>query len=286
MKPRILVLVLAGLFLTPLAGCGEPDGLVPADQVEPGPDGSGSFAPETYSGRYRASGLVLENADHGPQLCRNVATSLPPQCGGPDIVNWSWDGLDHEEVDGVRYGSFEVVGTYDGKRFTLTEPPRPPRRDRQPARLEFTSPCPPPAGGWRVLDAAKATHGALREALALAEASPGSAGVWIDQNGGENDPKKLVVNVRVTGDPAVEEARLREVWGGALCVTTASRTTADLLRVQAELATLPGILSTAVDPMTNLVHAEVYVATDARRQELDARFGPGVTRLTGFLEPI
>ncbi|RIQ33639.1 hypothetical protein DY240_05045 [Jiangella rhizosphaerae] len=28
---------------------------------------------------------MLENAEHGPQLCVNVLASQPPQCGGPDV---------------------------------------------------------------------------------------------------------------------------------------------------------------------------------------------------------
>jgi hypothetical protein len=285
-KPRqLLVFLLAGLLITPLAGCGEPDGPpFAAEPPEPEPDGS-AFTPETYAGRFRASGTVLENAEHGPQLCRNVAASLPPQCGGPDIVGWSWDGLDHENVGGTRWGSFEIVGTYDGKRFTLTEPPQPPTVQRA-AMPDFTSPCPPPAGGWRIVDAAKATDAALQAALALAESGPGAAGAWIDQNGGENDPRRLVLNARTTGDVAAHERRLRAVWGGALCVSPARHTSAELHRIQAELRSLPGILSSGIDVVANQVTAEVYVATQARQRELDARYGPGTVKLTGFLEEL
>ncbi|MEV0720135.1 hypothetical protein [Asanoa sp. NPDC050611] len=287
MKPRLLLaFVLTGLLITPLAGCGEPEGpSFAAEPPEPEPDDS-PFASESYAGRYRAVGTVLESAEHGPQLCQHVATSLPPQCGGPDVVGWSWDGLDHQNVAGTRWGTFEIVGTYDGKRFTLAEPPRPPGAPRAAAMPDFTSPCPPPPGGWRVVDDATATDAALQQALALAESAPGAAGAWIDQNGGENDPRKLVLNARTTGDVTAHERRLRAVWGGALCVSPARRTSAELQRVQAELATLPGILTSGVDVVANQVSAEVYVATDDRRRELDARFGPGTVRLTGFLEPL
>jgi hypothetical protein len=281
-KPRLLALVLAGLFFTPLAGCAEPDGTpVGADPVEPEP-----FAPEAYPGVFRASGLVLEDGSHGPQLCRNVAMSLPPKCGGPDIVGWSWDGLEHSSAGDARYGSFELVGTYDGKRFTLTEPPAPPTVRRPAPPDEFRSACPEPAGGWRVVDDATATDDALQAAISLASSLPAGAGVWIDQNGGENDPKKLVLNARFTGDLPGHEARLRALWGGALCVSSATRTTAELTRVQAELATLPGILSSGIDTLANQVTAEVYVATEARRDELATRYGPDTVVLTGFLEPV
>ncbi|GAA1896313.1 hypothetical protein [Asanoa iriomotensis] len=279
MKPRhLLVFVLAGLLITPLAGCGEPEG--PSFGAEPEPD----LTPETHSFRYRTVGLVLENADHGPQLCFNAALSHPPQCGGLDIVGWSWDGLAHESAGGTRWGSFEIVGTYDGERLTLTEPARAGGGQGTTSPMpDFSSACPPPPGGWRVVDDAKATDAALQEALALAESAPGAAGAWIDQNGGENDPKKLVLNVRTTGEVAAHTQRLRAVWGGALCVSPARRTLAELRRIQ---AALPDVLNSGIDVVANQVTADVYVATDARRQELDARYGPGTVRLTGFLEPM
>jgi hypothetical protein len=279
-KPRVLALVLAGLFFTPLAGCADPDGTpVGADPVEPEPS-----PPESYPVRYRASGLVLEDASHGPQLCRESTFSDPPKCRGADIVGWSWDGLEHSTVAGARYGLFEVVGTYDGERFTLTEPPAPPTVEK-PAPPEFRSACPPPAGGWQVVDDATATDAALRKAIALASAAPAAAGVWIDQNGGENDPKKLVLNALFTDDLPGREAALRSVWGGALCVATAARSTAELTRVQDELVHLPGISGSHIDTRANQVTAEVYVATEARREELAARYGPDTVVLKGFLEP-
>jgi hypothetical protein len=273
--------VITGLLATPLAGCADPD--VPASGDGDVP--AGPFGPESYGGVYRATGLVLEDADHGPQLCRTVGLSMPPRCGGPDVIGWSWDGLEHSDVGGVRYGSFEIVGTYDGRRITLTSPPRPPAPARADPAPDLTSACPPPAGGWRVVDDALATDAALQEALAMVEAAPSGAGAWIDQNGGENDPRTLVLNARFTGDLAVHEARLRAVWGGALCVSAATRTTAELTRAQLELNSLPGMLSTGIDVVGNRVTVEVYVATDARRRELDARYGVGTVVLTGFLEP-
>ncbi|SDZ55093.1 hypothetical protein SAMN05421684_6580 [Asanoa ishikariensis] len=277
MKPRLLaLLLLTGLFITPLAGCAEPA----FDPVEPEPDDGSA-----YPGRYRVSGAVLENAEHGPQLCRSVGDSLPPQCTGLDIVGWSWDGLDHEESGGVRWGHFEIVATFDGVRLTLAEPPQPPTVQRPDPEPNLTTPCPPPPGGWRVVDEAKATTAAYKEAFELAYAAPDAAGAWIDQNGGMNDPRKLVVNARFTGDLAAHEARLRAVWGGALCVSRAARSTAELNRVAAELSGEPGVLSAGADIRTNQVVAEVYVADDARQRDLDARYGVGVVRLTGYLEP-
>ena len=76
------------------------------------------------------------------------------------------------------------------------------------------------------------------ELPALAEAEPDFAGFWVDQFPdqppyGGNDPTRLVVNVRFTGDLERHERELRKVWGGALCVSQAERT-------QAELEPCPG----------------------------------------------
>ncbi|GIF64163.1 hypothetical protein Ais01nite_21980 [Asanoa ishikariensis] len=281
MRPSLLVLLLAGLFITPLAGCAEPA----ADPVGSEPDGE-SAAPASYPGRYRVSGTVLENGEHGPRLCRGEAPdSLLPQCGGLDIVGWSWDGLDHEDQAETRWGSFEIVATFDGERLTLVEPPQSPTIQRPSPKPNLITPCPPPPGGWRVVDEAKATVNAYKEAALLADAAPGAAGNWIDQNGGTNDPRRLVLNVRFTGDLAAPEARLRAIWGGALCVSHAARSTVELNRIAAELSVVPGILSARVALPTNQVVADVYVASDARRAEVEARYGPGVVMLTGWLQP-
>jgi len=277
-KPRLLALLLVtGLFITPLAGCGEPS----VDPVEPEPDDGSA-----YPGRYRVSGMVLENAEHGPQLCRGAGESLPPHCRGLDILGWSWDGIEHDDVAGVKWGVFELVATFDGRRLTLAEPPQPPTVQRPGPEPDFTTPCPPPPGGWRVVDEAKATDGAYKAAARLADAAPDAAGTWIDQNGGTNDPRKLVLNARFTGDLAAHEARLRAVWGGALCVSRAQRSTAELNRLAADLSGEPGVLSAGADLLTNQVVAEVYVATDARQRELDSRYGVGVVRQRSLLEPV
>lgn len=68
---------------------------------------------------YRAATVVLENPEHGSQLCFAVAGSYPPQCGGPDIVNWDWDAVDGEEsAGGATWVDAVVTGTWDGERFT------------------------------------------------------------------------------------------------------------------------------------------------------------------------
>jgi hypothetical protein len=268
----------APLLLAPLllAACAQR----PDIEVDPADVRSGG------SQRYAVTGTVLESPEHGPQLCHSVATSLPPQCGGPDVAGWTWDGLAHEAAQGTRWGTYALVGTWDGTTFTLTEPARAASGTAAPVPdIDFTSPCPAPAGGWKPTDPARATNAAFNALTTRAPGMPGFAGLWIDQNGGENDPRRFVVNIRFTGDPATREAALRAIWGGALCLSTATRTQSELDRIQAEL-TRPGVLQSSVDVVANRVDLTVYAATPAEQKRLDATYGAGAVRLTGWLRPL
>jgi len=75
-------------------------------------------------GQVAGQGTVLQLDGQAPVLCLGaVAESYPPQCGGPEIVGWDWEAVDLEEsASGVTWGTYAVVGTWDGTRFTLTGP--------------------------------------------------------------------------------------------------------------------------------------------------------------------
>lgn len=253
--------------------------------------------------RYEASATVLESPEHGPQLCLGgIATSLPPQCGGPDIVGWDWDAVDGQEsAGGTTWGSYRVVGTYADGAFTLTEPataPDPSLAD-DGFEVDLTSPCPAPAGGWVVVDPATATDAGQQAANEYALARADFAGSWVDQSmnpaladgyqpGDEeaaNDPTKLVLNVRFTGDLERHEQELRARWGGALCVSPAEHTSAELEAVQAELAQEPGMLSSSTDVAANQVSLHIII-DDGVQQRLDERYGKDVVRVTAALRPI
>ncbi|WP_405148287.1 hypothetical protein OG589_10555 [Sphaerisporangium sp. NBC_01403] len=255
--------------------------------------------------RYQADGTVLANAQHGPQLCANVAESLPPQCGGPDIIGWDWNAVEHSAQGGVRWGEYHVVGTWDGERLTLTEPPRPAgRRDARGDRSAFTTPCPRPAGGWRPVDPAKATEEAMAAAIARAEKLPGYGGSWLDQSYLEeidgfdpgdprsverlaNDPKRLVLNLRFTGDPTVHERAIREVWGGGLCLSRAQRSAAELRSLQERAQKeIKGMYSASADERAGHVTIGVWVATPQLQREVDDKYGKGLVVLEGFLTPV
>lgn len=186
--------------------------------------------------------------------------------------------------------------TFDGETFTLTEPAASPEPtgDDEPSAHDFTTPCPEPEGGWGPVDPALATQEAAERALTVAATSDGYGGAWIDQRlpGDElteanaNDPSRYVLNVTTTGDTDELERRLREVWGGSLCVSSAERTEAELRRVQEGLAGEPGTLFSSSDVASGTVELCVPVATEERQRELDERYGTGVVRLVGQLEPL
>jgi hypothetical protein len=244
--------------------------------------------------RYVASGTVLENPEHGPQFCAAVVQTLPPQGSGVDIVGWDWREVEHESRGRVKWGVYRVVGTWDGSELRLTDRPGAPRRaGPSHAASVFTSPCPPPPGGWRPVDEEKATREALETAVRRAQESAHYAGSWLDngyleRNGGEpNDPRRLVLNMAFTGDLEENERRIREVWGGALCVSPARYTETELMRImETATADIPGgVNSSAVDTVANQVVATVYFATDDLQHDLDTRYGPGAVRAEGIFKP-
>ncbi|MFW6091350.1 MAG: hypothetical protein ACODAF_05695 [Actinomycetota bacterium] len=258
--------------------------------------------------RYTATAMVLESPDHGPQLCLGgVNDSLPPQCGGPDIVGWSWEDVDeYETASGTTWGSYTVVGTYDGDAFTLTEPPRPPEQPEDPGDTgpRLQTPCEEPPGGWQVVDQATATSEAMQEAIAYAAEQPDHAGTWLDQSINPaldedadvapedremlaNDPTKLVLNFRFTGDLQRHEDEIRAIWGGALCVSAAEHTEAELRDIQRELSQeySDRLLASSADTVTGHVDLRVILDDGSLQRELDERYGEGLVRVRSALQP-
>ncbi|HEY2949498.1 MAG TPA: hypothetical protein VGJ53_14075 [Micromonosporaceae bacterium] len=323
-RTRAIAALLLATTAGPLAGCadpgerpgGEPDTTsslaapsptpsLAAPSPTPSPaeaaDGPINPVPAGYTGRFRIAAMVLENAGHGPQVCigafatdATVATSDPPLCGGPDVVGWSWGGVPHESRNGTTWGGYVLVGTFDGARFTLTEPARPASSADYPKRPwpDYTSPCPEPPGGWRPVDPKKTTLDTLDRVFGVARALPDYAGLWINQLppsgiGGLWIAELTVVNVRFTRDLSRHEAELRKVWGGPLCVTSARYTEARLWAIVRELDAPPRRFHYAEsDVVRNRIDLGVWVADLAWQQELDARYGPGAVRLVGDLQPL
>lgn len=262
MTHAVRLLLTAVIAVGTLAGCG--DEVVPP----PAPEARSSSVPvpaerptttPAAPGEVLGFAMVLDDGD-GAELCLGgQADSYPPQCGGPPLVGWDWaehEG-DFEEASGVRWGAFAVTGTFDGAAITPTEvvpgheyepPPDEPSRD-------FTSPCPAPEGGWRVLDPARTTQETESQAIRAAMKVDGFAEAWVDQSinplsgledndpakeQGMNDPTKLVLNISTAGDIAATEAVVREIWGGALCVSEARFSDKELEPIQEAMSDVPG----------------------------------------------
>ncbi|GAB2897457.1 hypothetical protein [Streptomyces mayteni] len=267
-----------------LTGCGSET--PPADAADaPGTE------PLVYEG---TDVTVLESGDEGPLMCWGLQESYPPQCsGGIEVVGWSWTDLTAESALGTTWGSYDVVGTWDGERLTLAQPPTDAVQeadadaDAEQAEEplfdeEFETPCPEPEGGWEPVDRTLVEDGTAGEAIAGASIFDTYAGGWIDQR-----DDTAIVTVRFTDDPAAYEERLRELWDGPLCLTTAEHDYAELLDIQAEVMTeFPETQGSYVDDVHNVVRADVPVATPELAAALAERFGEGTVVLDGWLAPV
>lgn len=249
--------------------------------------------------RYRATGTVLENEQHGPQLCALVDASYPPQCGGPDVVGWDWAQLKSESAYGVRWGEYRLVGTYGGERFTLTEPAKPAPTVAPGDAYHSVLPCDEPAGGWQPVDESKTTEKRVDQAIYRARSAADSAGAWLahpDADGLDpddpqaqqimTDPMQQVLVLSFTGDLDGRMEWIREVWGGALCLTSAEYKYTDLRRIADQVIKREGAIGAGVNEPDNRVDFEVYRATDALQAELDEKYGKGAVHISGWLKPV
>lgn len=286
-----------------LAGCGSASSTPSegGDAVGSAPNASASStamptAVPAAEGLVRTLGLVtiLGKSDEPPMLCLGgVAESLPPQCDGPELQGFDW--ADHrggyDEASGVRWGEFAVTGRFDGKRFEVTRVVEkadfvPPELDGG-SRPDFSTRCPEPAGGWRVLDPDKTTQETVEATFAAAERLPGYSYSWVDhsridpdlppESPEANDPRLLILNVRVTEDPDGAETALRETWGGALCVTKAQRTLQELQEIQQEVNDLPGMLTSG--QVFDSVEVGVIYDDGSLQRWADATYGEGVVQV-------
>jgi hypothetical protein len=287
---RRLLLVAIPLLL---AGCaaGVPGGRAPAKTTG------------AQEQRYQAISMVLQSRDHGPELCLgDVADSFPPLCGGVPITNWRWDQVEGEQAaGGTTWGTYDLVGTYDGATFTVVREERPPPVSRPSAAERFKDEprpaCPEPAGGWAVPDPSRRSERYLEPVTRAARAQPDFSGLWLSYLApmGHNvaeDPGEFVLNVAFTGDPARHEAQLRPRWGGRLCVTRQQRSYRELLRIQRQLQGAAGkkldlrVLGTGIDEYANAVDLQVVVLEERARAALDARYGAGAVQATAALTPV
>jgi hypothetical protein len=248
--------------------------------------------------RYTVNTTVLESPDHGPQLCLGpVELSLPPQCGGPDVIGFDWADVDDEEsANGTTWGSYGLTGTWDGERFTLTERPGPhgsvPSEEGPPASAEFPTPCEAPDGGWADTDPARAGEQHWNAATNYATAQPDVAGIWLDRHAAMRnerpDPNDGVLNVSFTGDLAVHEAELRRLYGGPLCVSSAERPLAELQALQQKVHDELGraLFTSSADAIDGVVEITVTLVDDELVQRLQELDPEGLVRAYGMLRPV
>jgi hypothetical protein len=267
-----------------------------SDGTSPPP--SPTTAPDPTQ-RYQADGMVLQTADGPAMLCLGgVLDSLPPQCGGQPIPNWDWDAVEGEESQsGVTWGSYHVVGMFDGTNFTVEEvtAPSPPSFDEDP----IDTPCEEPAGGWKASDPSRTSDPDLRAGLKAAGREPDSSGVWIDYwkgypEGEETSfgPDDVILNAAFTGDLDRHREEIAKIWGGPICVVRFEHTEGELKAVQRDLerASVEDfdviMLWSSVDVVHNEVEFGVVFADPALQSRLDEAYGAGVVVLFPALTPV
>jgi hypothetical protein len=284
----------AALLCVVLAACGSTD---PA--ATPGTEATrGSRStPETRSPDtpYEVTATVLDDGD-GPVLCAGgVLTSLPPQCGGPPVAPWDWDATTgYQDLGGVRWGGYRLVGTWDGTTFALTEPP-----ELQPSTLprgeeedvDFTPPCPEPDHGWPT--GSSTTFEEWQAFIGAAQETDDLSAFWFHRRGPGNDPNRDVAVVAYTGDVDAHRDSLEEIWSGPLCVVRFERSRDELQDVQRELsdpATTSALglhaFASSVDEVHQKVVLDVLVDEPEAQAALDARYGEGLIVLRPALTPV
>jgi hypothetical protein len=280
MTPRPAVIALL-LGLATLSACSTEDemrAVDPAASDEPSSSAASDAAPTPVpDGQVRTSGLVtVLDPGTGPQLCLGaVAESYPPQCGGPAVAGFEWGDVGFEEAGGVKWGSYALIGTFDGTTFTVTDATPAALYDpmAEPPDEALGAACDTPS----TTDAGKATPEDLDATLAAASALPGYATAWLTGS---------TINVAVTEDEAGAEATLRETWGGPLCVTTVKRTDADLNAINQELqAALGTQLLTSGSFAPDSLDAQVVFDDGSIQDWVDQAYGDGLVTITSALLP-
>jgi hypothetical protein len=295
---RNTLFVLAVLPALLLSGCGageEAGADEPAATSAPAPD------PEQL---YEFDGMVVDDAD-GPELCvGGVAESLPPQCGGLPLAGWDWRTVEGEErAMGATWGTYHVVGTFDGETFTLRKAG--PARHEGGGERDFSTPCAEPEGGWVALDPARVSDEDFDAGASAAEARPDYVALWVDYVGDytademaqrlmDGEPVLQIMNVVVTEDAPGAESAIREAWGGPLCVLQREgRTATELAAIREEAERLVqeelGLRYLWSSSGEVGQAAEIGVVVDpggAAQAALDERYGPGMVQLFPALTPV
>jgi hypothetical protein len=288
---RSALVTAAALLLLASCGNASPDATAESGRVRPGSSSSPSQ-------RYEATATVLA-AEHDAMLCLGgILDSLPPQCGDVPVTNWDWSDVDNEQtMAGTTWGTYHVVGTFDGDAFTLTERPGPPEKEPAPKDEPIETPCPEPRSGWPTTSSSTTFDPSFEATTKFARNQADFAGLWIDYvepfdpSAGE-DPKGVIITAAFTKDLDRHEAELRELWDGPLCVWHHDRTMDELNSIQSELvdsvAKELGLYVTYADAdeVDNVVELGVVAIDENARAELDRRYGAGTVLVDPALQPV
>lgn len=256
-----LVLLAAGV------GCGSPPGPAAAQE-------------------YEVDATVLENRDHGPQLCLGVVlTSDPIQCGDVPVTNWDWEDVPHRQTDrGTTTAGVHVRGTYDGTSFTLT------RRPERARPQEPPPPYVPPGPACDQPEVMDPAHGMDRweETPPEWQAIPERVAAWVNNAGPGEGP--FIGNMIVRPGRAAEAQEIiRRHYLGPLCVAEKDLPTeAELRGTQERILAKLGrqVLSGGPEERAGVLRYTLILVTPELRAEIDEEFGPGRVVLEGRLTPV
>jgi hypothetical protein len=259
-----------------------------------GASSGGRSEPETSRGLYATTATVLSSSRQSPMLCLGtIAESLPPQCGDVPITNWDWQRVEDEErAAGRTWGRYQMIGTYDGEAFTVTDVKPAAAGDPPNDDDPTTTPCDTPEGGWPVPDPSRDDDDDVIAANAAVGKDPEFAGLWV-QHGLPATASKTrsltLLNVAFTGNLARHEAVIREHWGGPLCLVEFERSLRELKRIQRKLSDKEFNIKSLwsdIDVRKNQVNLGVVAIDDSARKALDDRYGPGTVQTHPALRPV
>ncbi len=293
--PRVMwrsLILAAGLLA--FAGCGAGEATVAERDTSPAEE----------LPLYETDTIVLEQGEgmslpaHGPELCLGgVAASDPPQCGGVPVANWDWNAVDGEESgvegdwgSGTVWGTFHVVGTFDGETFTVTEAGPPEPVPAPVEETEFDSSCEPPPEGWEISAWSDNTD-AVNEYI---QAQPDYVRSWVSYikkpTEDVEDPGPFIFNVVFTGGAERHEAAIRNLWSGPLCVVVENvPSERELAQIRSEAERELENMGLEMFGSSSFETIDILVALDrdgAAQAAFDERYGPGIVVVTSALRPV
>lgn len=248
---------------------------------EPSP----SAAPPPGRELWTGTATLLDTPDAELTLCGGMLlTSLPPAgCGGAVVRNFdpmTVPGAYKHEGGTITTPSVRLVGTWDGRALTVTEPfelaePSPP-----PAYPPIPGPsCPEPPGGW---PHDRADRNGWHRAIEYARSQSDSGEPRVDDS-------QRILTLPFTGDLDRHRAAVADLYDGPVCVEEVAHSNQELRqvfdRVQADLKArglqmLGGSGGGSAQPF---VDVSVIAISPEQQADLEAAYD-GLLRVDSFLK--